>query len=66
MSSIHASLTSSKRAMNRPPEWNRGDTLRSVRDVAVIGFGALKECIIDAADWLDTKFADRINGADDV
>ena len=47
------------------PDWQRGDTIRNVKDLVVIGALALKECVVDAADWLDTKFADRINGADD-
>lgn len=46
------------------PDWHRGDTLRSIKDFAIIGALALKECVIDAADWLDTKLADRINGDD--
>lgn len=48
------------------PDWQRGDTLLSLKEVAVIGLLALKECVIDAADWVDTKLADRINGADDA
>lgn len=47
------------------PNWKRGDTLRGVRDFTVIGVLALRECLIDAANWLDTKYADRINGDED-
>lgn len=43
------------------PKWNRGDTIKSIKDVVVIGAVSLKECIIDAADWLDTRFANKLN-----
>jgi hypothetical protein len=47
------------------PDWNRGDTVKSIVEVASIGRAALVECIKDAADWVDTKLADRINGPQD-
>lgn len=47
------------------PDWNRGDTLRSVKDVVVIGALALKECFSDAAAWVDTKLANAINSNED-
>lgn len=51
--------------MNESPKWNRGDTIKSIVEVSSIGLAALKACVIDAADWLDTKVANRLNGAED-
>jgi hypothetical protein len=51
--------------MFEKPDWNRGDTVKSIIEVAAIGRAALAECINDAADWLDTKLADRINTKED-
>lgn len=47
------------------PEWERGDTLRSVKDIVVIGALAIKECITDAAAWVDTKLANAVNNEND-
>lgn len=52
--------------MHDKPDWHTGDTLRSIKDIAIIGALALKECVVDAAGWVDTKLADRINGVDDA
>lgn len=47
------------------PYWNRGDTLRSIKDITVIGALALAECFKDAAAWVDTKLANAINDESD-
>lgn len=47
------------------PDWARGDTLRSIRDVVAIGAAALKEVCLDAAAWADTKLANAINSDED-
>lgn len=53
------------RIMPDKPDWERLDSLRSIKEVAIIGAGALKELLIDAADWVDTRLADRVNGDQD-
>jgi len=50
---------------HKKPDWERLDSLRSLKDVAVIGGLALAECIKDSAAWLDSHFADKINGEED-
>lgn len=47
------------------PDWQRGDTLRNIKEIVVIGSLALVECMKDGVAWVDTRLADRINGADD-
>lgn len=51
--------------MNEKHKWQRGETLTSIRDFSVIGFQALKECLIDAVAWADRKAADRWNTKED-
>lgn len=50
---------------NERPDWNRGDTLKSVAEVASIGAAALVECLKDAAAWADAKLANAINTEED-
>lgn len=47
------------------PDWNKGDTLASVKEILIIGALSVRQCCIDALDWADTKLADRINTKDD-
>lgn len=47
------------------PKWNRGDTLLSIKDVLIIGAQALKECITDGLELLDTRAANALNGDED-
>lgn len=48
------------------PEWGMRERILSVYEVACIGKAALAECITDAASWLDTKLADKINEGEEL
>lgn len=47
------------------PKWNRGDTLLSLKDVLIIGAQALKQCITDGLERLDTRAANVLNREED-
>lgn len=47
------------------PKWERGDSLKSIKDILTIGTLSLKECILDAAAWVDTRAASAINNKED-
>lgn len=54
--------------MNEAPKWERGDTLRSVRDVfslARVGLARVIENISEFPSRLDTRAANQLNGNED-
>lgn len=45
--------------MNEVPDWNRGDRLKSIIEVASIARVALAECVIDTGKWIDKKIKEK-------
>lgn len=41
------------------------ETFASIKELGAIGLGALVEVVKDTADAIDTRLANRLNGADD-
>lgn len=43
------------------PDWNKGDTLKSIKGVLLLG----RQAVAELLERIDTKLANALNGEDD-
>jgi len=51
--------------MTEKPNWQRGDTLKSLHATLNLGSQAVKTVIGSLAERIDTKYSDQLNGDSD-